>query len=119
MLTLSPLRAGRFFFHPARLLVFPLRERRVEVGCPEAFSEHSEVSLCPRVPAKAIRKRIVSPACKIFTAAFSSRSRIDPQAGQMCVRTERLFLTRVPQAEQSCEVKWAGTAITGISWMVP
>src|SRR5260370_5647141 len=103
-LTLSPLEAGRFFLHPARLPVFLLREGRVEADCPEAFSSDEEVPLCPRVPAKAIRKRMQSPAYKMLSAAFSSRSKTIPHAGQMWVRTERLFLTRVPQAEQSCVV---------------
>jgi hypothetical protein len=53
-LTLSRIECGRFFFHPARLLVFLPGERRVEAGCPEAFSEDSEVPVCPTVPAKAI-----------------------------------------------------------------
>jgi glycosyltransferase involved in cell wall biosynthesis len=57
--------------------------------------------LCPTVPAKAIRKNMSSPACKMFKAAFSSLSSTIPQVGQMWVRTERLFLTRVPHAEQS------------------
>src|SRR5215472_3249613 len=87
-LTLSRLEAGRFFLHPARLPVFLLRERRVEAGCPEAFSASSEVPVCPTVPAKAIRKKMNSPACKIFNAAFSSRSRTIRQAGQMWVRTD-------------------------------
>jgi hypothetical protein len=38
-LTLSPLEAGRFFLHPARLLIFLRGERRGEAVCPEAFSE--------------------------------------------------------------------------------
>src|SRR5215472_14676549 len=119
ILTLSRLEAGRFFFHPARLLVFLRGRRRVEAVCPEAFSSFEEVPVCPTVPAKAMRKRIVSPACRIFTAAFSSRSRIKPHCGQMCVRTERLFLTRVPHVEQSCVVNCAGTAITGIWCKLP
>src|SRR5215469_17149818 len=100
-LTLSSLEAGRFFLHPARLLVFLREERRVEADCPEAFSSSEEVPVCPAVPAKAIRKSMVSPACRIFNAAFSSLSTTIPHAGQTCVRTERLFLTRVPHAEQS------------------
>src|SRR5690242_12931201 len=119
ILTLSRSESGRFFFHPARLLVFLRRERRVEAGCPEAFSDCSEVSLCHRVPANARSKSMRSPACKMFFAAFSSRSRTRPQLGQMWVRTERLFLTRVPHAEQSWVVNCGGTAITGMSCAAP
>ena len=100
-LTLSPLEAGRFFLHPARLPVFLRGERRVEAVCPEAFSSFEEVPVCPTVPTQARRKSMRSPACKIFRAAFSSLSSTNPHPGQMCVLTERLFFTRAPHAEQS------------------
>src|SRR5215471_9929567 len=60
---------------------------RVEVGCPEAFLAEAEGSLCPRVPSKAF--------AKILSAALWSRSKTILHPGQMCVRTERLFLTTV------------------------
>src|SRR5262249_42229948 len=52
------------------------------------------------------------PAHWILRAAFSSRSRISPQVGQTCVRTERLFSTRSPHPLQSWEVYAGGTACT-------
>ena len=66
-------------------------ERRVEAVCPEAFSAEAEVPVCPTVP-----------------------SRTKPQLGQMWVRTLKLFLTRVPHAEQSALVHLGATAITAI-----
>src|SRR5262249_37052846 len=42
------------------------------------------------------------PAHWMFLAAFSSRSRMSPQLGQMWVWTESDFSTRVPHPLQSC-----------------
>src|SRR2546430_11797261 len=60
VLTLPATNGRGFFLHPAHLLVFR-RERRVEAVCPEAFPSEEDVSLCPRVQARAFA-RILSAA---------------------------------------------------------
>ena len=54
-LTLTRLKDGWFFLHPARLPVVRL-DVRVEAVCPEAFSAEADVSLCPRVHANAFSR---------------------------------------------------------------
>jgi hypothetical protein len=58
-LTLTRLKDGRFFLHPARLPVARLGVQ-VEAVCPEAFSspEEEDVSLCPRVQARAFARML-------------------------------------------------------------
>ncbi len=55
ILTLPAIHGRGFFLHPARLLVFR-GERRVEAVCPEALPGEPDVSLCPRVHAKAFAR---------------------------------------------------------------
>ena len=56
-MTLTRLKDGWFFLHPAHLLVAHLGVR-VEAVCPEAFSSEEDVSLCPRVHANAFDKML-------------------------------------------------------------
>jgi len=58
-LTLTRLKDGWFFLHPARLLVARLGVR-VEAVCPEAFSSEPDVSLCPRVHANALARMFLA-----------------------------------------------------------
>ena len=46
----------------------------------------------------------------MFLAAFSSRSKIRPHDGHTCVRTDKLFSTRLPQPLQSWDVYAGSTA---------
>src|SRR5260370_5071503 len=92
VLTLPAIHGRRFFLHPARLLVFR-GERRVEAVCPEALSSEEDVSLCPRVHAKAF--------ARMFRAALWSLSKTTPQLGQMCVRTLKDFFTSAPHVLHS------------------
>ena len=59
LLTLTRLKDGWFFLHPARLLVARLGVR-VEAVCPEAFSGEPDVSLCPRVHANALARMFLA-----------------------------------------------------------
>src|SRR6266704_2646135 len=96
-LTLTRLKDGGFFLHPARLLVARLGVR-VEAVCPEAFSsseEEADVSLCPRVHASATAN------ARMLIAALWSLSSTTPQLVQMWVRTLRDFLTIAPHALHS------------------
>ena len=57
VLTLPAINGRGFFLHTVRLLVFRW-ERRVEAVCPEAFPSEEDVSLCPRVHAKAFARML-------------------------------------------------------------
>ncbi len=102
---------GGSWFHEATCHVAP-SDSAVAVASPQAFHETcSSVSLCPRVPSKAF--------ARMFRAAFSSLSSTNPHVGQMCVRMERDFLTRVRHVEQSWEVQCGSMAMTGIACSPP
>src|SRR5215469_11715197 len=95
-----------------------LRTQRVVAVCPEAFcsGEAEPVPTCPAVRRGAATARA---AARIFSAAFSSRSRTSPQEGHTWVRIDRVFLTRNPQPEQSWVVNRGETATTGTSAILP
>src|SRR5579875_1795949 len=95
-LTLPGLKARGFFLQPATLPTFALRERVAGV-CPEALRTFFEVPVpdCPSV------RKHSKAFVRMLMAALWSRSSTSPQPGQICVLTERLFLTLLPHAEQS------------------
>src|SRR5262249_46752525 len=129
-LTLCPHECGRFLVPPAGATTHLAAARR-SPAVPKRY-----VPVCPTVPlllplplslelncGVITRCRTgsqtpcwvacASPASRISSAAFWSRSRISPQWGQLCVRTDKVFHTSSPQPEPAWLVYWGGTAIPG------
>ena len=109
-LTLPGIHAQGFLVQRGDLLVARLGVR-VEAISPQAFSGEPDVSLCPRVHAKAF--------ARMLSAALWSLSKTTPQLGQMWVRTLSDFFTIALQALHSWLVKCGATAMTGTLCMSP
>src|SRR5258708_13452504 len=73
----------------------------------------SALQATPRLPEGPVRPiGRFSPRFRRVFVAFSSRSTMSPQDGQMWVRTERLFGRRAPHPLHSWDVHAGGTATT-------
>ena len=76
-------------------MIVPLRDT-LPHSC-RSFSLHS-------APIEQSAMASSKPLLSIFLAAFTSRSSINPQNGQTCVRIDRDFSIYAPQPEHFCDV---------------